>query len=146
VALFLLFYSGFDKWDDWAGNLGGIFAIGVAWFPTIESGPDDWVSVVHMVCAILFFLVLASFSLFLFTKTKKGGKPKGRKKKRNRVYIACGTIMLTSLAVLLAYKIWLQDDNPDSAVVFWGETTALVAFGISWLTKGEAIYPDRRSG
>jgi hypothetical protein len=28
--------------------------------------------------------------------------------------------------------------------VFWAETIALVAFGVSWLTKGEAIYPDKR--
>jgi hypothetical protein len=28
--------------------------------------------------------------------------------------------------------------------VFWAETLALVAFGISWLTKGGGILPDRR--
>jgi hypothetical protein len=143
VALFLFFYSGYDKWDNWAGKLGGFMAIGAAWFPTTRCGPEDWAGIVHLVCAILFFLVLASFSLFLFTKTEKGKKPRGRKRKRNRIYIACGIIMLASLAVIAAFKIWLQDDHPECPVVFWGETTALAAFGVSWLTKGEAIYPDR---
>jgi hypothetical protein len=144
VALFLFFYSGFDKWDDWAGNLGGFFALAVALFPTTRCGPDNWVGIVHLVCAILFFLVLASFSLLLFTKTEKGKKPKGKKKKRNRIYIACGSIMLGSLLAIAVFKVWLQDNNPNCPFVFWGETTALVAFGISWLTKGEAIYPDRK--
>jgi hypothetical protein len=144
VALFLFFYSGYNKWDDWAGNLGGLFAIGVALFPTTKCGPVDWVGVVHLVSAILFFLVLASFSLFLFTKTEKGKKPKGRKKKRNRIYIACGTIMVVSLAAIAVFKIWLSDDYPECPFVFWGETAALAAFGVSWLTKGEAIYPDRK--
>jgi hypothetical protein len=142
VALFLFFYSGYDKWDDWAGNLGGIFALGVAWFPMTKSGPPDWADRVHLVSAILFFLVLAAFSLLLFTKTEKGRKPEGRKKKRNGIYVACGIIMLASLATIAVFKFWLQDDHPEWRLVFWGETAALVAFGISWLTKGEAIYPD----
>jgi len=143
VALFLFFYSGFDKWDDWAGNLGGLFALGVAWFPTTKSGPEDWAGIVHLFCAVLFFITLAAFSLFLFTKTEKGKRPRGRKKKRNLIYIICGIIMLTCLLVILAYKILLKDNTHDTSFVLWGETIALVAFGVSWLTKGEAIYPDR---
>ena len=143
VALFLFFYSGFDKWDDWAGNLGGLFALGVAWFPTTKSGPEDWAGIVHLVCAILFFLTLASFSLLLFTKTEKGKRPKGRKKKRNGIYITCGIMMLACLVAIAIFKIWFSDDNPGCPFVFIGEAIALIAFGVSWLTKGEAIYPDK---
>ena len=25
VALFMFFYTGYDKWDDWAGNVAGFF-------------------------------------------------------------------------------------------------------------------------
>lgn len=144
VALFLFFYSGYDKWDDWAGNLGGIFAIGVAWFPTTESGPEDWIGIVHLTCAILFFLTLASFSLFLFTKTSKDREPTKRKMKRNRVYISCGIIMLASLLAMAIFKIWFSGLYPRCSFVFIGEAIALVAFGISWLTKGEVIYPDSK--
>ena len=144
VALFLFYYTGYDKWDDWAGFLGGIFALGVAWFPTTKSGPDDWVGLVHLVCAVLFFITLAAFSLFLFTKTERGKRPWGRKKKRNLIYIICGIIMLACLIVILVYKILLKDNAHETSFVYWGETIALVAFGVSWLTKGEAIYPDKK--
>ena len=144
VALFLFFYSGFDKWDDWAGNLGGLFALGVAWFPTTKSGSEDWAGIVHLVCAILFFMTLASFSLFLFTKTVKGKRPRGRKKKRNLIYIICGITMVACLIVIVVYKILLKDNTHETSFVYWGETIALVAFGVSWLTKGEAIYPEKK--
>lgn len=144
VALFMFFYCGFDKWDDWAGNLAGLFAIGVAWFPTTKSGPEDWVGIVHLTCAILFFLTLASFSLFLFTKTAKDKEPTKQKKKRNLIYIICGIIMVASLIAIVIYKIFFRDHSSVCSIVFWGETIALVAFGVSWLTKGEAIYPDKR--
>lgn len=33
---------------------------------------------------------------------------------------------------------------PASPFVFRNETAALVAFGTSWLTKGGALYPDKK--
>lgn len=144
VALFLFFYTGYNKWDDWAGNLGGLFALGVAWFPTTKSGPVEWAGQVHLICALLFFVILASFSLFLFTKTVKGKRPRGSKKKRNLIYIICGIIMLACLIIILVYKILQKENTHETSIVYWGETVALVAFGVSWLTKGEAIYPDRK--
>ncbi|KPL15388.1 MAG: hypothetical protein AMS23_06475 [Bacteroides sp. SM1_62] len=143
VALFLFFYSGFDKWDDWAGNLAGLFAIGVAWFPTTKSGPEDWVGIIHLTCAVLFFLILASFSFFLFTKTAKDKGPTKQKKKRNVIYRICGLVMVASLIAIVIFMA-IRDDNSKFPFVFLGETIALVAFGISWLTKGEAIYPDKK--
>ncbi len=52
--------------------------------------------------------------------------------------------MLACLIVILVYKILQKDNSPETYIVYWGETIALLAFGVSWLTKGEAIYPDKR--
>jgi hypothetical protein len=52
--------------------------------------------------------------------------------------------MLACLMVIVVYKILLKNNPPESSLVYWGETIALVAFGVSWLTKGEAIYPDKK--
>lgn len=47
IALFLIFYKGYTKWDNWTGNLAGFFAIGIALFPTSRQVPYDWAGVVH---------------------------------------------------------------------------------------------------
>jgi hypothetical protein len=38
---------------------------------------------------------------------------------------------------------FIHNDNQGSGFVFWAETIALVAFGVSWLTKGGTLYPDK---
>jgi hypothetical protein len=52
--------------------------------------------------------------------------------------------MIICLIAIAIYMNFIQNDNSQSSFVFWAETIALVAFGVSWLTKGEAIYPDKR--
>ncbi|MEN8186855.1 MAG: DUF998 domain-containing protein [Bacteroidota bacterium] len=143
VALFMFFYSGYDKTDNWIGNLAGFFAIGVAWFPATEVGSSDLIGKIHFTCAAAFFLALAVFSLFQFTKTKKGILPTQQKLKRNKIYITCGLIMVICLISIVVYLNLFDDDNSKSSFVFWAETIALVAFGVSWLTKGETFYPDK---
>ena len=140
VALFLFFYSGYDKWDNWAGNIAGFSALGVALVPTTEKGVTTTAGMIHFAFAAVFFLTLAAFSLFLFTK--KAPDPTPQKLKRNKIYIACGLIMLACLAAIIVYFNFFQDENNPTSFVFWAETIALVAFGFSWLTKGETIYPD----
>ena len=141
IALFMFFYTGYDEWDDWAGNAAGFFALGVAWFPTTEMGPSNWIGKIHFTSATLLFLTLTIFSLWLFTK--KGSNPTPQKLKRNTIYRICGLIMIACLIAIAIYMNFIQNDNSESSFVFWAETTALVAFGISWLTKGEVLYPDK---
>jgi len=141
VALFMFFYSGYDKWDDWAGNVAAIFAIGVAWFPATEMGASDLTGKIHLAFATLFFLTLAIFSLLLFTR--KGSNPTQQKLTRNRIYVICGLIMIACLVAIPIYLNFIQNDYQGSGFVFWAETIALIAFGVSWLTKGGTLYPDK---
>ena len=143
VALFMFFYSGYNKWDDWAGNVAGFFAIGVAWFPTTEVGSSILIGKINFACAAFFFLTLAVFSLLLFTKTKKESSPTPQKLTRNKIYIICGLIMIACLIAIAIYYNFIHDDNSESFFVFWSETVALIAFGLSWLTKGGTLYPDK---
>lgn len=140
IALFLFFYKGYDRRDNIAGNLAGFFALGIAFFPTVAQGPWDWKAFVHFACAGLFFLILALFSLFLFTRSEP--QPSKEKLRRNVIYIACGSIMVVALSGLLLFMALFAGKHPQSRFVFWAETVALVAFGISWLTKGGTLYPD----
>lgn len=140
VALFLFFYCGYDKWDHWAGNIAGFFALGVALFPTTEVGDLTITGKIHYICATLFFLTLAFFSIFLFTKL--GPNPTQEKIHRNKIYRICGFIMIACMIGIVIFTGFFQNDNSNSCFVFWAETIALISFGISWLTKGGTICPD----
>jgi hypothetical protein len=143
IALFLFFYRGYDKWDNIAATLAGIFALGVAFFPTVKEGEYNWVAYVHYYSAAAFLTILALISLFLFTRSEP--TPTARKIKRNRIYILCGSVMIISMMAIEVFFLFFEKKHPDSNFVFWAETTSLVAFGISWLTKGGTLYPDRKT-
>ena len=142
IALFLFSYRGYERKDNIAGDLACIFAIGVAIFPTTpDIAKPDWMPVIgilHLVFAMLLFLTLIYFSLFLFTK----GKSVGKKKSRNRVYRWCGFIMLACILLVPVYHLFFKPGLDHLNPVFWLEAFALLAFGISWFTKGQAILKD----
>jgi len=147
VGAFLFSYKGPEKQDDVWGDLAGACAIGIALFPTRADGASvTWVSVLHLVFAVAFFAIIAYFSICLFTKTDKPKPVEGMKRIRNRVYRVCGWLILISIALVAVYYLVLpkavQDAWAALKPVFWLETVAVMAFGFSWLTKGEAIWAD----
>lgn len=150
IGVFLLSYKGYERIDDIAADLASIFAIGVALFPTAPDGAvsDQARSIgyIHLGFAVLFFLTLIYFSLFLFTKTNPSKSPTPQKLQRNMVYRACGTIMGVCVALMIIYTL-LTINQPslyrEFHPLYWLETIAIVSFGFSWLTKGEAILKDQ---
>ena len=138
IGWFLFSYRGHERKDDIAGDLACLFALAVAVFPNSGAG---WEKVVHFGSAMLLFLVLAYFSIFLFTKS--GGSPTPRKLTRNRVYRACGIVMVACIALIGIYTLLLKCTSlSDLHPVFWLESIALWAFGISWFVKGETLWCD----
>ena len=159
IGTFLLSYKGYEKKDDRAGDLACFFAVGLALFPTSPSDPSTFEQIVgyaHAVFAALFFLTLAYFSLCLFTKTEKNKPPTKQKRRRNQIYRVCGYTILVSVVLVIIYYA-LEKFEPDLPSyltnltqvlgaykpVFWLEALLVVAFGVSWLTKGEAILRDQ---
>ena len=146
VALFMFSYRGHKYIDNLAGDLACIFALGIAFFPNNTANPSDIINILHLISAILFFLVLIFFSLVLFTKTDPDKEMTAQKKNRNTIYYTCGFTMLGSILSIAIYMLWIKGKYPaiDSlSLVFWFETIALLAFGLSWLTKGQAILKDK---
>jgi hypothetical protein len=70
IAVFLIAYCGYNELDRWITNLAGIFALGVAFFPT--SNPNFhplWISYFHQAFSILMMTFLSLMAL-QFTRTK----------------------------------------------------------------------------
>ncbi len=148
LGVFLLSYR-YRREDNRLSTVAAVCALGIALFPTAQEGTtttgEDWVRAVHFGCAAVFFLVLAGFSLLVFTRTD--GPLTSRKLLRNRVYRLCGVIIVVSLAAAGGNALWersfdgypLRDDN----ALFWLESIAVWAFGLSWLVKGNFLLADR---
>ena len=147
IGVFFLSYRGYDRRDRIAGGLASGLAIGVALFPaTPFFDPITWIGVVHVVFSISLFLTLAYFSFFLFTETDSTKVPTPQKLKRNVIYRASGCVIFACivLAVLTElpalYPLAVRFD-----LRFWLESVIIIAFGVSWLTKGEWILKDEES-
>lgn len=171
VGLFLMTYDGYDKQDSLVSTISGIAAMGIAFCPcTLQvlsidpSGqslgtrvgilhlPIEVSNIVHLVFAATFFILLAYNSFFLFTKTSSKDGMSKAKKKRNILYRICGLVIFVSilciLVINLLYTFIFATNSPDFyafeytpyGIVF--ETIMLIAFGLSWITKGGAIMRD----
>lgn len=164
AGLLLFSYKGYDTQDDIICSVAGLFAIGICLFSCATKGLiERWPElaylsnvgtfqlaphisgIIHNVCAVGFFGLLAYNSLFLFTKsvTKDKTKMEERKRKRNVIFRVCGIGMVISLIAIV----------PISIFEWWGgvwiiETVALTFFGISWLTKADCypwLFADKKN-
>ncbi|WP_300238870.1 hypothetical protein [Pseudomonas sp.] len=149
IGIFLFNYHGpdpDDNRDNIAGNIACVSALSVALFPTLPADPGPFsnvIAVIHFGSAATFLLTLAYFSLYLFTRTDPNRLPTRRKLLRNKVYRVCGWTIISAVilcvpVMLLPNKHWLESYD----LIFWLESSAVWAFGWSWLTKGEAILKD----
>ncbi len=149
IGIFMLSYRGYERQDDVADDLACVFAVGVALFPTTlreDLTTLDTIGALHLVFAALLFLTLAYFSLFLFTKTDPTKTPTRRKRQRNQVYRTCGYTLVASIALILLLTflpLEIKQALSPYHPVYWLESLAVVGFGISWLTKGEAMLGDK---
>jgi uncharacterized membrane protein YozB (DUF420 family) len=153
VGLFLMSHKGYEKIDNITGSISGIFALGIAFFPTYLTGSkiidvgifqlsDNVSAYFHLTFATLFFLSMAFISIFLFTR--HGATKTKQKEKRNIVYITCGYVIIASIVCMLVYDLFMQNTfitSVQPVLIF--ETISLSAFGISWLVKGETLFADK---
>jgi len=161
LGSFLITYRGTSKWQTWekvVATIAGLFAFGVATFPTQFDGYKDaghsqlialvlhdlkdvpvWVNTLHHIFAATLFTSFAVFCIVFFQDSDLDIHDK-KKKRRNILYTTCGIlIILSMLSIVLVTFVFKSWDFPNST--FWFETTALLPFGISWLVKGSVHWP-----
>jgi hypothetical protein len=155
LSIFLLSYKGYDLTDRMVSALAGIFGLTVALLPTTIKIPalpcniicnvshPGYIGTIHLIAAGLFLITLGCFSLFLFTKGETNPTP--QKLLRNKVYRGAAYIIFVCVGILIVFFALPKSISGPLIIykpVFWLETFAVMAFGTSWLVKGEVILRD----
>lgn len=145
ASIVLICYKGYDWKDELITTISGVFGLMIVIFPcdcSLAADPVGFfqlpVSIsdkIHCASAILFFLLLAINSIFLFTLGESDTK---QKRIRNIIYKVCGIGMFGTLFLLI-----LPINFP--AKIFTVEAIALTFFGVSWLVKGQifGLFSDK---
>jgi hypothetical protein len=142
IAVLLAYYR-YEPEDSYVGKAVAGFAVGIALLPTSQPGVQHTtvqtvLGNVHLTCATLFFLGMAYFSFFLFTRTDPQRLPTAQKRRRNLVYRVCGITIVACLALVVVTNLVLSDQVREAIhPTFWLESVAVWAIAASWLTKGE---------
>lgn len=138
IAALLLAYNGQSRREMVLAKIAALAALGVALFPCVCEVHKVDFPAVHATSAAVMFVILAEFCRIFHGRAR--GKGHREALRRAWIYAACGWAIVASIAAVLAYK--LGGDALRAAVprlVFHAECTALVAFGISWLTASRTL-------
>lgn len=155
LSLFLFTYKGYCRVDDLVTTACAITGLGLTVFPCMSAPgvqspvgifmiSESTSEVIHSTFAGLFFFLMAMNSIFLFTRSdRQKHEFLPNKKIRNRIYRACGIIMLCSLA-LLGLLIWIKGRTyvSEHRIPLILEIIILTSFSISWLIKGGVMLKD----
>lgn len=153
IGVFLFSYNyrprpGHDQ-DNLLSNVAAIAVIGVALFPTASTGADATggarvVAYVHVLCAAVFFFLLAVLALFYFTRVnarslgltgslrlaiRDQDDTSPSRARDNRIYRICGWTIVASLVAIVINNLL------DAGLLFWLECVIVWAFGVAWLRK-----------
>lgn len=138
IAAFLIAYNGQSTFEMSISKIAGIAAICVAMFPCDCGKNAEVVPYIHFAAAAVMFVILAVFCYIFLDRARK--KPSPESTWRAYIYAACGLTILLSIAVMVG------DMLSHGAIIakiprliFYGEATGLVAFGIAWLTASRTI-------
>jgi len=86
---------------------------------------------IHIICAALFFLLLAWMAYFQFSKSGS--------KREKRLYKICGIIIVITIALMSLNLIGSSDFDRifvEYRLTFVGEAICMWSFGLSWFVKG----------
>ncbi|MEO6177626.1 MAG: hypothetical protein ABIP27_20900 [Flavobacterium circumlabens] len=156
LGVFLFTYNGYNSIEKGLTTLAALCGIGVAFSPTATTSvrsttilvANEAVPIVfgierHFIFAGLFFIALAIISLVYFPKLKDDQQVvTPQKKKRNVIYIICGWVIIACIVLLGVYFVFKPSFLKNVPVVFILEAVAIEAFGLSWITKGQTLWPD----
>lgn len=124
--------------EGWLAKLGGLAALGVAFFHTAPAGAVTTAvrvrSDVHFTCATILFVILGDISFQFFPSAESVAE---RRAHEHRFYRACGLVIWVGIAGYALVSNLFPGTCRRHPVLFWVETVCVLAFSLSFLVKGE---------
>lgn len=141
IAAFLLSYNGKPPYQTYQmvmSKIGALAAMCVAMFPCKCVIYDEIIPHVHAISAAVMFLILAAFCYFFFIRAWDKGH--GRARLRAYIYAICGINIVASILIIAIDNILGGAISSHICrLTYYGETTALVSFGIAWLSASQTL-------
>jgi hypothetical protein len=138
IGSFLLAYNGYSRHEMILSKVASIASLGIALFPCQCDQPAGGVPDIHFASAATMFLILAFFCYSFYRRAKAKGHAEANI--RATIYVVCGVAIVLSILVLALNAVL---GGPLAArlprLTFYGETTGLIAFGISWLIASRTL-------
>jgi hypothetical protein len=133
VGALLFAYQGYSHLEDYALNLAGVLALGIALFPmTWSAAPSDSSFSPHGICAGSFFVCIAYVCIWRAGDTLPLVLDEAIRRRYRRTYQALGWAM-----VICPFSAWfLVSHMPDyKSTIFWVEFGGIYVFATYWAVK-----------
>ena len=142
AGTFLIFYRGYSRREDWALNLAGLAAAGVAFFPAdfgrAAGEGRSLIGKLHFTSGLIFFLAIAFVCIFCAGDTLKHLKDEAKRVRFKRIYAGLGAAMVVVPVTVFALH-FLLDRTGVNYAVYAVEVAGLVVFSAFWLVKSKEI-------
>lgn len=132
IGVFLFLYKGFSKRENYALNLAGILAIGVAIFLLQTNCVDCGVLTMHKISAISFFICLTYVCISCAPETLRILKDPVKVKNYRNIYRAMGLTMIVS--PIIAFLL-ITFSTHYKYVTFYIELVGIWTFASYWILK-----------
>jgi hypothetical protein len=138
ISSFLFAYNGDSSHEMLLSKIAALAALGVALFPCGCGTHAEIVPYVHYISAAAMFIVLACLCGVFFYRARSKGHREARW--RSCVYAGCGiTIVIVITVLAIDHFAGEPIGSKAPRLIFYGESTGLVAFGISWLVASRTL-------
>jgi hypothetical protein len=135
VGVILFVYQGYTRFEDWALNLAGGLALGIALFPmALPSKPSHNPFSLHGVCAVSFFLCIAYVCIFRASDTLSLIPDRAACYRRWYKILGYAMVALPVIAWIL-----ISGMPGQKSAIFFVELVGIYVFATYWVIKSHEV-------
>jgi hypothetical protein len=130
VGVFLYLYKGFSTTENYALNLAGLLAAGIALYP-MDLWETSHSGTLHGVFAVAFFIAIAFVAIFCARDTLHLIGSEAERQRYARTYVVLGILMFILPIATWVVTVWTNNGSK----VFFLEMAGILVFSAYWLAK-----------